>query len=229
MREFLNIDCMDEKRGLPSYADNHFDLAICDPPYGLGDFTKTADGWKGIAKKNWSIKWNDKIPESKYFKELYRISKNRIIWGCNYYSQYISDIGRIVFDKTDGGIAGLDFSDCDLASNSIHRNIKAYRLKWMGIMKGKEAALENRIHPCQKPVALYRWLLENYAKEGDLILDTHVGSASSLIACEALGFDYVGYEIDADYYEAATKRIKEWRSLPLFEQPKEPEQLRMEV
>ena len=144
-----------------------------------------------------------------YFEELFRVSKNQIIWGCNYFIGHINAVGRIVFDKTDGGRAGLNFSDCDLASNSIHKNIKVYRYKWMGIMGlSKEP---NRIHPSQKPIQLYKWLLKNYAKPNFKIIDTHAGSCSSVIAFMDYGCEWIAFEINRDYYEAASKRIENHR------------------
>ena len=201
-------DCMEGMREMP---DDYVDLAIVDPPYGIGVISSDTKGnlFRGDKniKRNYSWNENINIPTDDYFFELYRISKNRIIWGCNYFVYQIKDVGRIVFDKTDGGSAGLGFSDADLASHSFGVNIKTYRHRWMGILKGKGSRKEERIHPTQKPVALYKWLLHNYAKEGDLILDTHMGSGSSYIACLDMSFDYIGYEIDTDYFKAIEERV----------------------
>lgn len=214
-REFILGDCMNPEYGLPSYPDKYFDLAIADPPYGIGE-----DGSKTESRRRPTKKWknpkvdgykpyhgNDKEPPSvEYFKELIRVSKNQIVWGANH---FIDRIGLpsscwIVWDKkydTDGS----DFADCELAWTSFKSAVRKVKFPWIGFAHLNHG--EKRIHANQKPVKLYRWLLENYAKPGDLILDTHVGSASSLIACESMGFDYVGFEIDPDYYAAAKNRM----------------------
>ena len=191
--KFILGDCMDEKTGLPSYPDKFFDLAIVDPPYGLGD--KLTNGGTWAAKhKNGDADW-DKKPDFDYWMQLFRVSKNQIVWGGNYFALPATRC-FIVWDKK----AHMDtLADCEIAWTSFESNAK--------IAKHLRNTPEKRVHICQKPIALYRWLLENYAKPGQLILDTHVGSASSLIACESMGFDYVGFEIDPDYYAAAKNRM----------------------
>ncbi len=188
---------------LPKFEDNHFDLVIVDPPYGIGDFTKVGDAdvyKKKADKKYGEVKWNNSIPSKEYFTELIRVSKNRIIWGANYYWEHIPEKGIIVWDKDN---QSSRWSKIEVASTSIGVN-NLVKLTWNGFIRCEQV---ERIHSCQKPVALYKWLLHNYAKPNDLILDTHVGSASSLIACEDMGFDYVGFELDKDYYQAANKRL----------------------
>ena len=202
------MDCMEAMKDM---SDNQFDLAIVDPPYGIGDFRST------LAKKHYKkISWNDDIPNKKYFKELKRVTKNRIIFGVNYYGKYVSDVGRIIHDKTGGGKrnAPKGLSDCDIASHSFGVNMKIYHYTSIGNVIGNKIDWESQMrwHPCQKPIALYEWLLMNYAKEDDKILDTHLGSGSIAIACHNLGYDLTGYEIDKDYFEAAQKRIKEHQS-----------------
>jgi len=197
MRKFILGDCMDLETGLPSYPDNYFDLAIVDPPYGLGD--RLCDG--GGHLKNTPMaalyrdgkKW-DTLPPPEYFTELFRTSKNQIIWGGNYFGLPATRC-LICWDKKQHMHT---LSHFELAWTSFDKPTKMCR---------KQSTDLNRHPPTQKPVALYRWLLENYAKPGQLILDTHVGSASSLIACESMGFDYVGFEIDPDYYAAAQNRM----------------------
>jgi site-specific DNA-methyltransferase (adenine-specific) len=193
------------------YEDNHFDLAIVDPPYGIGDF-RTSDS-KKVHK---TIDWNNSIPNKEYFDEIKRVSKNRIIFGVNYFSKYVDDVGRIVHDKTGGGKRSSPkaMSDCDIASHSFGVNMKIYHYTSIGNVIGNKIDWENNLrwHPCQKPIALYEWLLMNYAKEGDKILDTHLGSGSIAIACHNLGFDLTACELDTEYYEAAMKRIKEHQS-----------------
>lgn len=149
-------------------------------------------------------------PDAEYFKELKRVSENQIIWGGNYFLDHLGATECVVvWDKKR---RGLNFADCEIAWSSIQQPCRIYEFKWNGMLQEDMKNKEERIHPTQKPVALYKWLLTNYAKEGYKILDTHVGSASSLIACEDLGFDYVGFEIDRDYYEMAKKRIEEFNA-----------------
>lgn len=211
--ELLNIDCMEYMKDC---EDNSFDLAIVDPPYGIGDFRSQEA--KNIHKK---IEWNNNIPEKEYFKEIYRVSRNRIIFGCNYYFPYITDVGRIVHDKTGGGKRKMPkgFSDCDIASHSFGNNMKIFRYLWQGNVseKGIDWKNINRIHPCQKPTEIYQWILKQYAEPGQRILDTHLGSGSSAIAAHYFGCDFVGMEIDKDYYDAAVKRFdNETKQVALF-------------
>jgi site-specific DNA-methyltransferase (adenine-specific) len=220
---FLNADCMDPEVGLPSYPDNHFDLAIVDPPYGIGEDGTRALSRKGNSEKwkNQKVKvyggkvgWDDVSPDEDYFKHLFRVSKNQIIWGANYYPQYLTkSMGWVCWYKK-GQNPNSDFSDCELAYTSFWRALKWAKFDWTGF--GAVNAGEHRIHPTQKPKALYCWLLENYAQPNDLILDTHVGSASSLIACESMGFNYVGYELDPDYYAAAQNRMSKGIQLQML-------------
>lgn len=191
---------MDPETGIPSYPDNYFDLAIVDPPYGI-DINMNMGRKKGMPKKHDQKNWDKRGPSLDYFNELFRVSKNQIIWGGNYFHLPISP-GWIFWDKKIPN--GVSFSDGELAWTSFKKALVKANLAHSGFI-GTEP---ERIHPTQKPVALYRWLLENYAKSGDLILDTHVGSASSLIACESMGFNYIGYELDPDYYAAAKRRMQ---------------------
>lgn len=191
--------------------DNQFDLAIVDPPYGIGDF-RTNESKKHHKK----IEWNNNIPDENYFKEIKRVTKNRIIFGANFYGKYITDVGRIVHDKTGGGKrnAPKTLSDCDIASHSFGVNMKIFHYVSIGNVIGNEIDWDNNLrwHPCQKPVKLYEWLLMNYAKEGDKILDTHLGSGSIAIACHNLGFDLTGYEIDQQYFTEAVKRYQQHKN-----------------
>mgnify|MGYP001563593954 CR=1 FL=1 len=194
MIEFFNEDCME---GMKRYTDKYFDLAIVDPPYGIGAENGTGDYAKAASPKG--KKW-DQIPNKKFFSRLGWVSKNQIIWGGNYFHLQHRR-GWICWYKTDE-VKGRDFSEFELAWTSFDRPARHIELKPF-IRNGE------RIHPTQKPVALYRWLLKNYAKEGNLILDTHLGSGSTAIACYDMGFDLVGFEIDKDYYEGAMKRLEE--------------------
>ena len=197
LNQIILADCMDIMKNIP---DKCFELAIVDPPYGLGKRTTDGGGTNSQIKFMEDIRrsnWDDAAPQKEYFEELKRISKNQIIWGGNYF-----DLGPchgfIIWDKEIPD--GLSFSDFEFAWTSFRR--AARRAKYSAYLDK-----HGKIHPTQKPVKLYRWILENYAKPGQLILDTHVGSASSLIACESMGFDYVGFEIDPDYYADAKKRM----------------------
>lgn len=181
-------------------SDNSFDLAIVDPPYGIGSFHDHKTESRPY-NRVWEIKWNDSVPTQEYFTELYRVSVGVIVWGVNYYANYVPDVGRIVWDK--GNASGIG-SDCELASQPQDKRVVKVFIQNTGYV-GPERG--QKIHPCQKPVALYKWLLQNYAKPGDRILDTHLGSGSSRIACHDLGFEFVGYELDRDYYEAQEARF----------------------
>jgi site-specific DNA-methyltransferase (adenine-specific) len=215
MNIFENKDCME---GMREYPDKFFDLAIVDPPYGIGEDGASNHSRSRLANaKVYSPKgWDRETPPEEYFKELFRVSKNQIIWGGNYFLDKIKvpTPCMIVWDKENGD---NDFADCELAWSSFQSAVRKFRYRWAGMLQGNMKEKEVRIHPTQKPAALYKWLLQNYAKKGDKILDTHVGSASSLIACIDLGFDYVGFEIDKEYYDNACKRIENFKSqLKLF-------------
>ena len=214
LNRLYNMDCMD---GMKEFPDKYFDLAIVDPPYFSGPEKREFYGRKispigvqRVYKK--SEQW--KIPGQDYFRELERVSKNQIVWGCNYFEWHFPH-GRIVWDKCNGNSS---FSDCEIASCSIRDSVRLFRYMWNGMMQGKSIAEghiqqgnkilnEKRIHPTQKPVALYEWCLSRFAKPGNVILDTHAGSASSLVACENMGFQYIGFEIDTDYFTAASERL----------------------
>lgn len=205
--ELFNGDCMEIMK---QYPDKYFQLACVDPPYGIGDFSPNS-GSRGTSckGKEWDIKWNDHTPERKYFDEVIRVSENQIIWGSNYYNCFSKDGGCLVWHK--GNINPV-FSQCEIASLSFQKRVDYVHIDWQaGFARRKEG---ETIHPCQKPIALYKWILSHYAKPGDRILDTHGGSGSSVIACLDMGFPMVWIEKDADYYEAALKRIKVFASQP---------------
>ena len=199
-----NCDCMEY---LATCKDNAFELAIVDPPYGI-DITNQSQGrGGGVAKKiEYAPKnWDKTAPPEQYFVELQRVSKNQIIWGANHFYAQNSSCW-IVWDKENGA---SDFADAELAYTTFNTAVRMFRFKWAGMLQGDMKNKEKRIHPTQKPVKLYEWLLMNYAKEGDRILDTHLGSGSIALACHNLGFDLVGCELDEDYYDAACKRLKQ--------------------
>ena len=185
--------------------DNQFDLAIVDPPYGIGAGGEkfkngTSKTEKKYYKKNdWDIK-----PKKEYFIELKRVSKNQIIWGGNYFVEHLTNFRCFIFwDKT---IHGNSYADGELAWTSFDQVARYYRKNI------SQVTIEGRMHPTQKPVTLYEWLLMNYAKEGDKILDTHLGSGSIAIACHNLGFDLTGYELDQEYFSAAVKRYQQHKN-----------------
>lgn len=216
--ELLHGDCMEYMATLP---DKAFDLAIVDPPYGIdaantfgGEQRKSGNGAAmktAFEKKSWDLG----IPDKKYFDELMRVSKNQIVWGANYMSHLLPpSMGWIVWDKDNGT---TKFSDAELAFTSFKRALRVWKYTWNGMIQGDMKRKEHRIHPTQKPVKLYQWLLSNYAKEGDRILDTHLGSGSSAIAAHYGGFEFVGIELDEDYYKAAVERFdRETEQISLF-------------
>jgi site-specific DNA-methyltransferase (adenine-specific) len=191
------------------YPDKHFELAIVDPPYGIGE-----DGGdkqrnfrskkcpKGTNKHYTKKNWDNSKPNADYFIELKRVSKNQIIWGGNYFVDYLdSSMGWIFWDKKNGE---SDFSDGELAYTSFNKGLRKFEWLWAGFQKQRP---ETRIHPTQKPVALYKWILDKYAKQGDKILDTHLGSGSIAIACHDYGFDLTACELDKEYFDKAMERI----------------------
>jgi len=219
-------DCV---KALKRYADNHFDLAIVDPPYGIGfdrenptmsagvrkDGTKRKmASWSNPKEKGYTKKdWDKETPSEEYWKELMRVSKNQIVWGGNYFSDYLKPHGGwIVWEK--GVPEGMSLSQAELAWNSCLNSVRIVKVLWAGY---KKADNEDRFHPTQKPVRLYDWILMNFAKPNDLILDTHLGSGSSRIAAYKGGFNFVGFEIDQEYYEKQEKRFNDFKSqLRLF-------------
>ena len=211
-------DCMDYMASLP---DKAFDLAIVDPPYmdkWAGNFAPgSAISTTGVKRDTRGFKhWE--VPEERYFNSLFRVSQSQIIWGCQYYEKYIPFHGRLVWDKINDSST---FSKAEIAACNLLYGVQMFRYEWNGMLQGNMKNKEARIHPTQKPVALYKWLLSNYAKPGYRILDTHGGSGSSVIACIDAGYPIVWIEKDKDYYEAALKRIKNFAAQPrLFEDEK---------
>ncbi len=198
------MDCMEYMK---QCEDNQFDLAIVDPPYGIGESggkfrDRKGGGHRVLKRKN----WDKEPPQKEYFTELFRVSKNQIIWGANHFIERINKNSScwIYWDKLMGG----DFADGELAWTSFSSVVKSFQ---------KCNKYHGKIHPTEKPPQLYKWLLQNYAKEGDKILDTHLGSGSIACACHDMKFDLTGCELDSDYFEAMQKRIKEHKmQLSLF-------------
>jgi site-specific DNA-methyltransferase (adenine-specific) len=210
---FSEVYLEDCTEALKRFNDNHFDLAIVDPPYGINASKGTwGSSNKGKVTNYGKKDWDKQPPTDEYFVELRRVSKNQIIWGGNYFGLPASSCW-LVWDKLNSG----DFADCELAWTSFTTAVRKFTWRWNGMLQQNMKDKEIRIHPTQKPVALYDWVLQNYAKEGDLILDTHLGSGSSRIAAYKGGFNFVGFEIDADYYEKSKKRFNDFKSqLRLF-------------
>ena len=206
-----NADCMEIMK---SFKDKQFDLALVDPPYGIGANKMTlGNGNKKIYRGK--LDWDKSAPNGEYFDELIRVSKNQIIFGANHF------ISKIPYDSScwivwDKGTGDNDFADCELAWTSFNSTVRKYFQSWIGA-NAKERTQKERIHPTQKPVQLYKWLLNKYAKEGDTILDSHLGSGSSAIAAHDGGFEFTGIELDEEYYNAAKERlILHQRQLNLF-------------
>ena len=192
------------------YPDNHFNLAIVDPPYGIGESSNDNQSRSKLGKsKNYgNKKWDDNAPNIEYFNELKRVSKNQIIFGANHFIENIPKANSscwIVWDKVNGE---NDFADCELAYCSFKTAVRKISLRWHGMLQHDMKNKEIRIHPTQKPVKLYEWLLTKFANEGDKILDTHLGSGSIALACHNLKFDLTACELDKEYYDAAMKRLK---------------------
>lgn len=215
------MDCM---QGMKEFSDKYFDLAIVDPPYGRKEhggrnrsgYVRQKNGSKIFVKDGQygNRNWDNEPPSEDYFNELMRVSKNQIIFGCNYFDYPLIG-GRIVWDKCNDG---SEQSDAEIAYCSMNDRVDIFRYMWRGMFQGKSITEgttqqgnkrlnEKRIHPTQKPVALYDWLLSRYAKPNDIMLDTHVGSASSLIACYNTNHKFVGFELDEYYYKVSKKRL----------------------
>lgn len=221
MSLYLNADCMNPETGLPSYPDKYFDLAIVDPPYGIGIVapgkrtTGIRSGQKVFTKYKGS-NWDSMPPTKEYFEELFRVSKNQIIWGANYFVNHLPPSKCwIAWDKRQP--EETSFAMIELAYGSFDRTALMFSCSKADmsntVSNNERIAKGNaKIHPTQKPIVLYRWLLKHFAKPGMRLLDTHVGSASSLIAFEEMGFEYVGYELDADYYRESSERLAKHRA-----------------
>jgi len=193
-----NLDCMELMK---EYPDKHFDLAIVDPPYGIGASEMQMGN---NAKKKWSKgkNWDNETPTSKYWEQLFRVSKNQIVWGGNYFNLPLTK-SWIIWDKNNGESG---FADGEMAWTSFNKPMRIKKIHWTGSASNWEDT-NGKIHPTQKPLKLYKWLLNEFAKEGDLILDTHLGSMSIAIACHDYQFDLTGCEIDKEYFDAGMKRV----------------------
>jgi site-specific DNA-methyltransferase (adenine-specific) len=195
--EVKNIDCI---IGMKEFPDKFFDLAIVDPPYGIGNWWKKNTNTKYYCDK----KWNNKIPSAEYFKELFRVSKNQIIWGGNYFTDHLPVTNSwIVWDKL---MNDNPTSDCELAWTSFKIKMTKITVRWSGALKDEKEF--KRIHPSQRPVKLHDILLQKFAHGDQKILDTHLGSGSSRISAYNAGFGFWGFELDKDYFEAQEQRFQ---------------------
>jgi len=209
------IDCMEALRSMP---DKSFDLAVVDPPYFSGPERRRFYGNEfsavGVHRTEYHVAEKWEVPGPEYFRELERVSKRYIVFGCNYF-EYIFSPGRIVWDKCNGDSS---YSDCEIAATNCHDSVRIFHYLWNGMMQGKgvlhgktqrgdKTKNERRIHPTQKPIDLYRWIFTNYAKPDFKILDTHLGSGSSRIAAYEAGLSFLGYEIDRCYFELQEERF----------------------
>ena len=205
MVNLINGDCIDV---MSTFKDKQFDLAIVDPPYGIDLANMNMGAGKSkkaskIENRKWKPKdWDKNTPTKEYFDELFRVSKNQIIWGGNYF-ELPPCYGYVIWDKEI--TKGLSFSDCEMAWHSFKKAPRMFRYSAYLDKKSK-------FHPTQKPVKLYKWLLNKYAEKGQSVLDTHLGSGSIAVACHDLGYDLTGIEIDKEYYDAAVKRYNQHKS-----------------
>ena len=205
----INLHLGDSLEAMRQMPDNHYTLAIVDPPYfaafAKGNYTGNAVSTTGIKRNHQSFDHWD-VPKQDYFDQLVRVSQNQIIWGCNYYAKYISAVGRIVWDKRNDHAT---FSKCEIASHTFGVRVDQFRFTWNGMLQEDMKNKEQRIHPCQKPIALYAWILHHYAKPGDTILDTHLGSGSIACACYDAGYDLDAWEIDPKHHANAVTRFQQ--------------------
>ena len=216
MKEYLKITNEDNMELMKRYPYNHFDLAIVDPPYGIGVTKMSLGNGKNKINRGTS-EWDNKPPTKEYFEELRRVSKNQIVWGANYMTENLPpSMGWVYWDK---GTGANDFSDGELAYTSFNKALRSYKVSWVGANANNGTP---RIHPTEKPIALYQWLLTKYAEPNQKILDTHLGSGSIAIAVdsvnkiEKMNLTLTACELDTEYYQTATKRIEEqttWNSL----------------
>ncbi|BBQ07961.1 DNA methyltransferase [Elizabethkingia anophelis] len=209
----ITITREDNMELMARYPDGYFDWAIVDPPYGIkedGHRDNHTRSKKAKSKKYHNELWNQNAPNSDYFDELFRVSKNQIIWGANHLADKFCAKSScwIVWNKKVMSGKGNHFADAELAYCSLSSAVRTFEFEWQGMIQGDMKNKEERIHPTQKPVALYKWLLDKYTKSGNKILDTHLGSGSIAIACYDYGYDLTACELDKEYYELAVKRIK---------------------
>ena len=205
----ITITNEDNMALMARYPDKYFDLAIVDPPYGIGEdgLKNHSRGKVAKAKKYTPKKWDKEPPSNEYFNELFRVSKNQIIFGANHFIEKINKNSScwLVWNKLNTG----DFADCELAWTSFNTAVRKFDFMWNGMLQGDMKNKQIRIHPTQKPIQLYSWILKNYPNKDDKILDTHLGSGSIAIACHDYGFNLTACELDKEYYDNALKRLEQ--------------------
>ena len=202
--QLFNEDCLDVMRRL---ADKSVDLILTDPPYGIGEAAgkNKSRGNMAVAKDYGDLEWDNAIPSKAYFDEIMRVSKHQVIFGGNYFVEHLRNSPCwIVWDKDNGE---NDFADCELAWCSFSSAVRRLKLRWNGMLQHNMKEKEHRIHPTQKPVRLFEWILEKYAQPGWVIMDPFLGSGSSAIAAKRLGYEFIGVEREKTYFEAALERI----------------------
>lgn len=206
MTQAFNQDCMEAMREFP---DGYFDLAVVDPMYGIGENGSKAKSRSNLVKKCNDYKpIKDEKPGEEYFAELFRVTKNQVIWGANHMIEGFCKNAScwLIWDKLNGD---TNYADCELAWTSFKGAARKFEWRWQGmIQQNGNRSRQHRIHPCEKPIALYRWIFQKFTKPGDKILDTHLGSGSSRIAAYDAGLDFWGYEIDPDYFAAQEERFR---------------------
>lgn len=204
---------LDSENAIKMIPDKYFELAIIDPPYGIKASEYKRGGQqhgkaKAASKAYGSKDWDKKPPGDEYFKNLFRISKNQVIFGANHFISRIPYDSScwIVWDKENGN---NDYADCELAWTSFKKSVRLFRFRWQGMLQGDMKNKEIRFHPTQKPVALYQWIISKFAEPGDKIIDTHAGSGSCLVAAYKTQHDFLGFELDEEYFTKADKRIRD--------------------
>jgi site-specific DNA-methyltransferase (adenine-specific) len=205
LNKIYNMDCLEGMKQIP---DKYFDLVVTDPPYGIGESGKTNHSRSKLAKakeyKDYG--WDKQIPKKEVFNEILRISKNQIIFGGNYFIEYLYNSNCwIVWDKNNGE---NDFADCELAWTSFKTAVRKFTYTWHGMIQQNMKFKEERFHPTQKPISLMEWIILNYSKEGDLICDPYMGSGTTAIACSRLNRKYLGFELVKEYCSITEKRIQ---------------------
>lgn len=206
LNKIYNIDAFD---GLKQLGDKSVDLILTDPPYGIGETNQKNASRKKLAKPTdfSSYQWDEQRLPGSYFREMLRISKEQVIFGGNYYTDYLNPSSCwIVWDKDNGD---NDFADCELAWTSFKGAVRKFKWRWAGMLQEKMNWKEKRVHPTQKPLELFRWILKKYTKEGDLVLDPFMGSGTTAVACKQLNRRFIGFETDKNYVDVANKRLSQ--------------------
>lgn len=214
--ELNKIYCMDALEFLRNLPDKSVDLILTDPPYGIGEAAGKNKSRSNLAvSKDYGTKdWDNAIPTEEVFKEIFRVSKNQIIFGGNYFVEYLPNSSCwIVWDKDNGE---NDFADCELAFTSFPTAVRRFKWRWAGMLQERMSWKEKRYHPTQKPLPLFRWILEKYAKEGQIVCDPFIGSGTTAVACKQLGIKYIGCDIDSEYVSIAEERLKQGTLLEAF-------------